>query len=124
MHRLDRLDTIALLAELGLLLVHRARLGSVISRPLVEGRVGAIYRFGVLGLGIGAPLLLQARTLLSRGKTSRLSAGLTSALVLTGGFLFRYVIVIAGRDSADDPKATFEMARGKSGEDRGPGDEQ
>lgn len=111
LHRLDRLDMIALLAELCLLLVHGARLGPIISRPMVRGRVGATYRFGVLGLGIGAPLVLQARTLISRGKTSRLTAGIASALVLTGGFLFRYVVVIAGRDSADDPKATFELAR-------------
>jgi formate-dependent nitrite reductase membrane component NrfD len=110
LRRLERLDTIALLAELTLLLVHRARLGRVIARPMVEGRVGRVYRFGVLGMGLGAPLALRGGRLLSRRNPSRLVVGLSSTLVLSGGLLFRYVIVTAGRDSADDPHATFEFA--------------
>ncbi len=109
--RLERLDAIALVAELGLLLANESRLGSVIARPMVRGRLGTIYRFGVLGLGLGAPLAIQARTLITGHSPSRRLAGLTSTLVLLGGFMLRYVIVTAGRQSADDPRATFELAR-------------
>jgi formate-dependent nitrite reductase membrane component NrfD len=109
--RLERLDSLALLAELGLLLLFRARLGPVIGRPLDEGRLGWLHRAGVLGLGIAAPLALQAPTAFLRGHPSRPLTALASLLVLGGGFLFRYVIIMAGRASADDPQATFELTR-------------
>jgi hypothetical protein len=32
--------------------------------------------------------------------------------VLVGSFLLRYLVVMAGRQSADDPERTFELARG------------
>ncbi len=116
--RLERLDSVFLLAEAGLLLAARAHLGGVIARPLREGRVGGMHRFGVLGLGLGLPLALQLvsqrynRSQMGGGGTSRLATALASLLVLGGGFLFRYVIVMAGRQSADDPQATFELTKG------------
>ena len=116
--RLERLDTLALLTELSLLLLNHARLGPVIRRPLTQGPVGRLYRLGVLGLGIAAPLTLQAsgRAL---GRSSRLLTGVASALVLLGGLTFRYVIVLAGRHSADDPQATFEMTTRKGEQKEG-----
>jgi hypothetical protein len=39
----------------------------------------------------------------------RLVAGVSSALTLAGGFALRYVMIVGGRNSADDPQATFEM---------------
>lgn len=114
--RLERLDTVALLAELSLMLTNRARLGALIARPMSEGLLGKINRFGVLGLGISAPLALQAKTVFLGKSSSRRLTGLASALVLAGGFLFRYVLVMAGRDSADDPHATFELAKRKPSE--------
>lgn len=109
--RLERLDTLALLAELGLILSARANAGQVISRPIREGRLGLIFRWGVLGGGILAPLAIQIRSLVSRRPLSRALMILSSLLTLTGGFLLRYVMVMAGRASADDPQSTFEYAR-------------
>jgi formate-dependent nitrite reductase membrane component NrfD len=109
--RLERLDTVALLAELSLLLAARANLGSTLSRPLREGRLGQLYRVGVLGLGLAAPLALQGRTHLRGGQPSPAATALASLLVLAGGFLLRYVMVMAGRRSADDPHASFALAR-------------
>lgn len=116
--RLERLDSVFLLAEAGLLLAARAHLGAVIARPLRQGHVGGMYRFGVLGLGLGLPLAIQLgsqrynRNKTRGGGASRLATALASLLVLGGGFLFRYVIVMAGRQSADDPQATFELTKG------------
>jgi formate-dependent nitrite reductase membrane component NrfD len=105
--RLERLDTVALLAELSLLLAARANLGGTLSRPLREGRLGQLFRFGVLGVGLAAPLALQGKTHLRGGQPSPAGTALASLLVLVGGFLLRYVMVMAGRASADDPYATF-----------------
>jgi formate-dependent nitrite reductase membrane component NrfD len=109
--RLERLDTLTLLAELGLILSVRANAGRVIARPIREGHLGRIFRWGVLGSGILAPLVLQIASLLRGHRRSRSTTILSSLLTLTGGFLLRYVIVMAGRASADDPHATFAFAR-------------
>jgi formate-dependent nitrite reductase membrane component NrfD len=110
--RLERLDTIALLAELGLILSARANAGLVIGRPLRQGQLGRIFRWGVLGAGICAPLALQIRSALGIGKPARWIGVLASTLVLAGGLMLRYVMVMAGHASADDPEATFELTRG------------
>lgn len=112
LRRLEHLDTIALLVETGLLVSCRARLGPVIGRSLVQGRTGTIYRFGVLGVGMLTPLALQARSVFLGKSSSKGAIAVASMLTLIGGFLFRYVVVIAGRDSADDPEATYEFAKG------------
>jgi hypothetical protein len=39
------------------------------------------------------------------------AAAVASLCVLAGGYLLRYVMVMAGRASADDPHATFALTR-------------
>jgi formate-dependent nitrite reductase membrane component NrfD len=112
LERLERLDRIALVAELGLLLAVRLNLGARLARPMSRGHLGRVYRLGVLGLGLGAPLALQSRALRRGGTPARPTTAIASVLVLVGGFLLRYLVVMAGRQSADDPEATFELARG------------
>lgn len=106
LERLERLETLAILAELCLLTVFKQRLGAVVGRPLSEGRFAALHRFGVLGGGLLAPLALQAPSVLLGTRPNRLLAALSSLLVLVGGFIFRYVMVAGGKQSADDPHAT------------------
>jgi formate-dependent nitrite reductase membrane component NrfD len=116
LNRLQRLDLIALTVELGLLLAARINLGPVLARPLSEGRLGQIYRWGVLGVGITGPLALLASSVLLRGKgAARMLEALAAAMALAGGFMFRYLMVMAGRASADDPQSTFEFT-GRNGE--------
>ena len=110
--RLERLERIALCVELALLLAHRARLGPAVRRPLEEGRLGRLHRTGVLGAGILLPLALHSQRWLTGRGLSRLGSAMAAALVLAGGFLFRYVMVMAGRESADDPEATFALRQG------------
>lgn len=109
--RLERLDMVARLAELGLILAARANAGPLIGRPLRQGRLGQIFRWGVLGAGIVAPLALEMKGAFLGGKLSRPRATLASLLTLAGGFCMRYVMVMAGRASAEDPQATFEFTR-------------
>lgn len=109
--RLERLETVTALMELGLILGARANSGPVISRPIRQGRLGRIFRWGVLGLGIIGPLLIQARNLLPNARPSRLITIISALMTLIGGFLLRYVMVMGGRASADDPEATFALTR-------------
>lgn len=109
--RLERLDMVARLAELGLLLATRKNLGPIIGRPLREGRYARMHMLGVIGLGIVAPTALQAPFIILGKHASRLVSVLSSLMTLAGGLLFRYVILKAGYASADDPQATFEFAR-------------
>lgn len=110
--RLERLELIALLAELGLLLAARLNLGPVIGRPLREGHLGRVYRRLVLGAGISTPLaLFSLGRLLGHGSIARLLAALAAVFSLVGGQSFRYLIVMAGHASADDPQATFALTR-------------
>lgn len=109
--RLERLDLLSLTAELALIASARAHAGPVISRPLREGRLGGLFRWGVVGAGILAPLAIQLGSVFWRSSSPRWISILSSLLTLTGGFLLRYVMVMAGRASADDPQATFEFAR-------------
>ncbi len=109
--RLERLEMCSLVVELGLLALNRRRLGQTIGRPLREGSTGQLYRFGVQGSGIAAPLVLTVVPMLAGRQPSRWRAALSSLLALSGGFMFRYVMVVAGHRSADDPQATFELAR-------------
>lgn len=110
LRRLERLDIVALLAELGLILAARANAGPAISRPIREGRLGRLFRWGVLGAGILAPLGLQLRGAVL-GRRSRQQTVLASLLTLAGGLCLRYVMVMAGKASAADPQATFELTK-------------
>jgi formate-dependent nitrite reductase membrane component NrfD len=111
--RLAGLETIAQVAELALLLATEARLGPAIRRPLATGRLAPVYRAGVLGAGIAAPLALRLLGRVAPRRDAPLTTAVSAALTLTGGLLFRYVILYAGRASADDPAATFALTRGE-----------
>jgi len=109
--RLHRAETMAATGELLMMAVihlHSGRLGA----PLTDGRLGRLHLGGALGLGIVAPLLLhEAGGRL--GVPLRLVTVLASLCSLTGGFIVKYVMVMAGHVSADDPAATFEFAGGR-----------
>jgi formate-dependent nitrite reductase membrane component NrfD len=112
-HRMERLDLLAMFAEVGLLILFKRGLTRTVSEPLETGQTGKLHRYGVLGVGIGLPLLLHGKSIIGRSSSGRTVSVLASALVLIGGLAFRYVMVMAGHRSADDPKATFEMTRNR-----------
>ncbi|CAA9294994.1 MAG: Formate dehydrogenase O putative subunit [uncultured Chloroflexi bacterium] len=113
LHSLEKLDALLLAGEALLLLATWARLGRVIARPLHTGRLGLLNGAVVLGLGIAVPLVIQLTTLLAGSTAQPLATGFASVCVLTGGFAFRYVMVMAGRASADDPQATFDLTKSR-----------
>ncbi len=110
LERLERLERLTIGAELGLLAASRARL-SATAAPVTTGTPGALLRYGTVGSGLLVPLGLHAVARLTSEKTGRRLGMLSSVLVLVGGFLLRYVTVVGGHASADDPRATFDYAR-------------
>ena len=110
LRRLERLEAIAAASELALLAAFRAHPGPTIARPVMDGRTATLLRYGTVGSGLIVPLLLQAPTVLGRRCPSRAITILASVLVLIGGFILRYAVVVAGHASADDPHATFTFA--------------
>ena len=106
--RLERLEVTAVLSELSLLTAWLTRLGPT-ARPLTEGTTGALVRHGVVGAGLVLPLWLHAAKRRLPPTVKRPLTVLASVLVLAGGFMLRYAVVVGGHASADDPQATFEL---------------
>jgi formate-dependent nitrite reductase membrane component NrfD len=106
---LERLSAIAHVAELALLTAMHLNTSPQLATPLRSGPLARLFRAGVLGAGLLAPLALESRGVLRRSPPSRVDAALVSILTIFGGYLLRYVMVMAGRASADDPHATFEL---------------
>jgi formate-dependent nitrite reductase membrane component NrfD len=105
---LHRFEATASLVEGVLLAAWIIALGPT-ARPIVTGQLGGIVRRVVIGGGIVVPLVLSAVSgwLPRRARGPATIAG--ALLTLTGVFALRYAVVEGGRQSADDPKATFEM---------------
>lgn len=107
--KLKRLEAMALLSELGLTIAMKRHVGEAGDPMWKDEEYAGLTRFFV-GSGLVAPLILQ--TLERRlGRFGRLFTIVSSLLVLAGGFVMRYVMVMAGKESADDAPALFDMQR-------------
>lgn len=109
LRKLERAHRLGLVAEAGLIGISLLRLGTA-GRVLTTGKWSSLFLPGVFGLGLGLPLLLGARA--SRRAPTRARVALRSVCILLGGLALRTCIVYAGKDSADDPQAYFELTTG------------
>ncbi len=109
MEKLKRTEKVALLSELGLVVVMKRHLGRT-GDPMWRGEHAGLTSFFVGG-GLIAPLVMHLTSDGLGRRLSRLVTIVSSVLVLAGGFAMRYVVIMAGHDSADDPEALFEMQR-------------
>lgn len=109
MEKLKRTEKMALLSELGLVVALKQHLGST-GDPMWNGKYAGLARFFVGG-GLITPLVLHFSSDDLGRRLSRLFTVVSSILVLAGGFAMRYVVIMAGHDSADAPDALFEMQR-------------
>jgi formate-dependent nitrite reductase membrane component NrfD len=101
---LRRAERVILLVESALMAGSLIKMGRW-GRPLYSKKLAPLFFGGTILGGIAAPLALLS------GKETRPKSLLSSVLVLIGGFAFRYVLVDAGRSSAQDPEAYFTFAK-------------
>jgi formate-dependent nitrite reductase membrane component NrfD len=101
---LGAVETIAMVAELGLSAVNERRLGSL-GEALEEGRPGELFRLARGGVVAGLALRLLGR----RGGAAAQHA--SSALFMASAMAFRFGWVGAGRTSATDHEAVARTAR-------------
>jgi hypothetical protein len=104
---LGRVETGAMLAELGLSWVNERRLGET-ARPMHEGTPGRLFRAAKAAVLGGLALRLVRRRLGARAHH------VASVLYLAGGLAFRYGWVEAGKASAGDDDIAAAVARGAS----------
>lgn len=110
--RLHRAETVAALAEAGIVAAMHLR-GGRIGRPLARGRLATLHLGGSVGAGLLGPVALHTLgpTL---GLPRRFTVIVAGVLSVVSSFLVKYAVVMAGHQSADDPAATFEFAGGQS----------
>jgi formate-dependent nitrite reductase membrane component NrfD len=87
--KLKHADRYSMVVELVLLLALIALLG-VAAKPLVSGHVAILFWGGLVGLGLVLPLALDVV-----GHRARGLGALAAALVLIGGFVLRYVVLMS-----------------------------
>jgi formate-dependent nitrite reductase membrane component NrfD len=115
---LEVVANIGTLAQLGLAAAHERLVPERISRPLWRGRWGAIFRYGTIGSGLCAPLLLRLLARISGRRLEPLFSAAAALLALLGALVERFAFVEAGKLSAQDPLAYQELTRGAPGEAR------
>src|SRR6266571_4708636 len=114
LHKLERLEWVALLTEMAGVLAFLRGSGRT-ARPLVgtgPGEHGMTFWRFVFGTGLVVPWLLQTLSLLRRSSQRRAGGGLLiSVLVLVGGYLLRRTFIEAGRTSSADARTTLWNAK-------------
>jgi formate-dependent nitrite reductase membrane component NrfD len=87
--KVKRADRLSMIVELVLLVALMALLG-VAAKPLFSGHVATLFWGGLVGLGLVVPLVLDVVAHRARGV-----GALAAALVLIGGFVLRYVVLMS-----------------------------
>src|SRR5919199_3312271 len=103
-HVLRRAERLTILVEMALIAASLVRMGRW-GKPLFSKEIGPVFVGGALLTGIAAPFALLF------GKETRGKSILASVLALLGGLAFRFAVVLAGRESADDPEAYFTFTK-------------
>lgn len=88
-HKIERADRYTMIVELVILAVFIAWLGSA-ARPITTGHFAPLFWGGLVGLGLIVPLVLNVV-----GHRARALGVVSAVLVLVGGFVLRYVVVMS-----------------------------
>jgi formate-dependent nitrite reductase membrane component NrfD len=98
--KIEKLEMVASLAELAIILAFRKHAGDV-GKPMFAGKHGKKLTQMTLVRGIAVPTLLALIPVHAKWKTL-----LASTLTLMGGYVLRETLIEAGKESADDPRVS------------------
>jgi len=113
LHKLDRLEWVAILVEITGLFAFLRNSGRV-ARPLVgtgPGEHGSAFWAFVFGSGLALPWLMKTWSIFGRKSRGGLIAVLPSLLVLVGGYFLRRTMIEAGHTSSQDARTTLWNAK-------------
>ncbi len=110
LHKLSRLRTIAALGELAALGAYLRQTGKV-ADPLVKTTYRVPFWAGAVGLGSILPLLLDQFARRRSGKFGRSILTASAAFSILGALALRWTIFEAGKESAGDQAASFDLSR-------------
>jgi protein NrfD len=88
-HRIEVADRFSMLVEMLVLAVFLTWLGAA-AQPITSGHFGPLFWGGLVGAGLILPLLLNFF-----GGRVRVLGAVSAVLVLVGGFILRYVVVMS-----------------------------
>ena len=88
-HKIEVADRFSMLVEMLVLAIFLALLGSA-AQPITSGHFGPLFWGGLVGAGLILPLLLNLF-----GSRVRALGVVSAVLVLVGGFILRYVVVMS-----------------------------
>jgi formate-dependent nitrite reductase membrane component NrfD len=88
-HKVEKADRYSMIIELVVLAIFLALLGSA-ARPLMSGQYAPLFWGGLVGLGLIVPLVLNFV-----GHRARALGVVSAVLVLVGGFVLRYVVLMS-----------------------------
>lgn len=115
---LEIVASVGAITQLGLAAAHEAFVPERIGQPLRHGVWGRVFRYGVLGGGLIAPMGLRLLAWRSGARMERIFSALSAISTLLGTLAERFALVEAGKASARDPLAYQELTAGAPGEAR------
>jgi formate-dependent nitrite reductase membrane component NrfD len=110
LHRLASLESAASLGEMAMLTGYLVQSGKT-ARPLTSGRFAAPFWLGAVGAGTLLPLLLHGLARRRHGRTLQFWSTIAAACTIAGSLALRWTIFEAGKVSAEDQAASFELSR-------------
>jgi formate-dependent nitrite reductase membrane component NrfD len=112
---LEIVASVGAITQLGLAAAHEAFVPERIGQPLRHGLWGRVFRYGVLGGGLIAPMGLRLLAWRSGARMERVCSALSAIFTLLGTLAERFALVEAGKASAGDPLAYQELTAGAPG---------
>ena len=109
LHRLALIESAASATELAMVAGFLLQSGRA-ARPLTSQRYALPFWLGAVGAGAALPLILQRLAAKHSGGRLRRLSTLASVCSLGGSLLLRWTVFQAGKDSAGDQAASFELS--------------
>jgi formate-dependent nitrite reductase membrane component NrfD len=109
LHRLAALESAASLGEMAMLTGFLRQSGTT-ARPLTAGRFSRQFWLGAVGAGTALPLVLHRLARRRHGRALQSLSTIAALCAMTGALALRWTIFEAGKDSAEDQAASFDLS--------------